>query len=94
MPLHNPCCQSCIDSYTDCLDEETNDDYLTADEEQVWSLAYEELNFSIFLTPSWGFPTFDHFVALSVRWRFFDRYLYESTSVEHDEEYAELMLDW
>jgi len=44
--------------------------------------------------PSWHFPTFDHFLALSVRWSFVDRHLKESTSEEHDEDYAELRLDW
>jgi len=89
----NPWCQSCIDSQKDFTDEESDDNYLMTEEEEVWSLAYVELDLSIFLTPSWDFPTFDHFVGLSVWWSVFDRYLYESTSVEYDEEYAELMLD-
>jgi len=37
---------------------------------------------------------FDHFVALAVRWSFFDRHLYDPMSMECDEEYAEVMLDW
>jgi len=86
--------QSSIHSYSDIADEDTDNDYVTADKEEVWSLAYEELDLSIFLTHSWDFPTFDHFVALSVRWRFFDRYLYEFTSEESDVQYPELMLDW
>jgi len=73
--------------------EDTDNDYITVDKEDVWSLAYEELNLSILLTPSWDFPTFDHFVALSVGWSFFDRHYNESTSEEYDEEYAEIMLD-
>jgi len=90
----NPWCQSCIDSYSDSMDENMDNDYLTADVEEVCSLAYVELDLSIFLMPLWDVPSFDHFVALSVRWRFFDRYLYKFTYVEQAEEYAELMLDW
>ena len=62
----NPCCQSCIDSQKDFTDEESDDNYLMTEEEEVWSLAYVEFDLSIFLTPSWDFPTFDHFVGLSV----------------------------
>ena len=90
----DPWCQSCIDSYSDITEEDTDDDYLTADEEEVWFLAYEEADLSIFVTPSWDIPTFDHFVALSFRMSFFDRHFYKSISMEQDEEYAELMLNW
>jgi len=87
-------CQSCIDFCSKIADEDTDNDYVTADKEEVWSLAYEELDLSIFLTPSWDFPTFEHFVALSVGWSVFDQYLYEFTSEESDVQFAELMLDW
>jgi len=67
-------CQSCIDSYSEIMDEDTDKDYVTAHEEEVLSLAYEVLNLSIFLTASWDFPMFEQWVVLSVRWRFFDSY--------------------
>jgi hypothetical protein len=60
-------CQSCINSYSDITDDDTDNNYVIAEQEEVWSLAYEELNFSIFVTPSWDFPMLDHFVALAVR---------------------------
>jgi len=92
--LDDPWCQSCIDSYLDITDKDTDKDYLMAEKEGVWSSAYEEIYIPMILTPSSDVPLFDQFVALSVRWSFFNRHLYESTSVELDEEYAELMFDW
>jgi hypothetical protein len=76
------------------MDEDSDNEYVTADEEEVCYLAYQELNLSIFLKPTWDFPTFDHFVPLAVRWSFFDRHLFDPTSMEYDEEYAKLILYW
>jgi len=90
----DPWYQSCIDSYSDLTDEDSDNDYVTANQKEVWSLAYKESNLSIFLMPIWYFPAFDHFVALAVRWSFTDRYLYDSKSTEYNEEYSQLMLDW
>jgi len=75
------------------IDQDNNNNCATAEDEKVWSLAYEELKLPIFPTPSWYFSIFDHFVVLSVRWSFFNRYIYEFMSDENDEEYAKLMLD-
>jgi len=91
---NDPWCQSCIDFYSDFMDEETDNVSFTADQVEVWFLAYKELYLLTILMPSWDFPTFDHFFTLSVRWSFFDRYLSKSTSGKQDEEYTKLMLDW
>jgi len=75
-------------------DADTNNDDITVDEEEGWSLAYKEIDLSIFLMPSWEFPTFDTSFALSVRRSFFDRHFNKSTSVEQDAEYAMRILHW
>lgn len=80
--LEGPWCESCINSYSDTTREDSNDDYITADEQEVWSLAYEKIYLPTILTPSWYFRFFDHFVALSVGYSFFDSPLYDIISVE------------
>jgi len=90
----DPWCQSCINSNSDITDKDTDNDNFTADKEVVWSLAYEEMYHPTILTRIWDFSTFDHFVALPVRWSVFGRHDCESTSEEQDEVYAEHMLDW
>jgi len=49
------------------MNEDTDDDYIMADEGKVWSVAYEEIDLPTILTPSWDFASFDHCVALSVK---------------------------
>jgi hypothetical protein len=92
--LEDACCQSGIVSYSDITSDDADNDYIMADEAEVWVFAYKEIYLPTIFTPSWDFPTFDHFVALSVRSTFFDRQLSEAMSEEFDEEYAELILDW
>jgi hypothetical protein len=92
--LEDPWCQSCINSYSDIKDKDTDNNYFTADEEEVWTLAFEKIYLPTSFTPTWDFPTFDHFVALSVRWSFFDSCHYMSVSMKYDEEYVKRMFDW
>jgi hypothetical protein len=92
--LEDPWYESWINSYLDITDEDTDKHYVMVDEEEVWSLVYDELDLSPFNTPLLDFPTFDHFVARSAKWSFLDRHFDESTLEEYDEEYAQLLLDW
>jgi hypothetical protein len=57
-------------------------------------LACDEINLPIICTHTWDFPTFDHFIALAVRCSFLDRHLYDSKSMEYNEEHTVLMLHW
>jgi hypothetical protein len=93
-PAEDPWCQSCIDYYSAITDEYSNNDYVTADEEEVWSLAYQEIYLPTVFTSTWDFPMFNYFIALSISWSCIDDCQYQSTSNEQDEEYAEVMLNW
>jgi len=76
----DPCGQSCIDSDSDLTEEDTDNDYVRADKEVVWSLAYEKIYRPTICTPSRDFPTFYHFVAPSVRCSCFNSRYFKSMS--------------